>query len=173
MRASEDILQMAIIGEAVNKGLDGLFMPNFHFLWHEADLIYVTKRGYATEYEIKISKSDYKSDKKKTCGNLSKSEYLVQGKGANYFYYVMPKGMVNVNDIPVYAGLIEVDLSKYYGTIDYVKIAPKLHKNKNETIIKKIYEKAYYRYLERVVYPQVRKFKKELNKQFIEAYQKV
>ena len=44
-----------------------LVVPNvsWGFFNHECDLISISKSGFATEYEIKVSKSDLKADKKK------------------------------------------------------------------------------------------------------------
>ena len=42
-----------------------LIVPNISwgaFIWHECDLFIVSKAGYCTEIEIKISKSDLKKD---------------------------------------------------------------------------------------------------------------
>lgn len=73
----------------------------------ESDLLAVTRNDYLIEYEIKLTKSDYRKDfQKKTYRGTSRHDYLLQGKGANRFYYVMPKGMVDIEDVPDFAGLI-------------------------------------------------------------------
>ena len=57
-------------------------------------------------YEIKVSKSDFKNDVNKPLKQRGARLY------ANEFYYITPKGLLNVEDIPLWAGLIEVDLDK-------------------------------------------------------------
>lgn len=63
-------------------------------------------------YEIKVSKNDFKNDIKKPLKQRGARLY------ANEFYYITPKGLLSVEDIPLWAGLIEVDLDKaidWYG----------------------------------------------------------
>jgi len=63
-------------------------------------------------YEIKVSKSDFKNDINKPLKQRGARLY------ANEFYYITPKGLLNIEDIPLWAGLIEVDLEKndsWYG----------------------------------------------------------
>ena len=44
---------------------------------HECDLLSITKKGYATEIEIKVSKPDLRADRDKTHGHRSnKIEFL-------------------------------------------------------------------------------------------------
>lgn len=165
MIASEHNIQLVLMSHCLEKLNGSVFMPNFHFMWHEADLVYITKSGYSTEFEVKISRGDFKADANKRCGRIWKAEYLQQGKGVNYFYYVVPKGLLNLSDIPSHAGLIEVDLNEYWSNrISYIKKAPMLHKEKKEWIKNHIYEKAYYRYLDKITRPAIRKSDEELYK---------
>jgi len=164
MRPDENLIQILLQRHLREKANGSFFMPNFHFLWHEADLIYLTKSGYSTEFEIKISRSDFFNDKKKTCGKISKAEYLRSGKGCNYFYYVVPKGLIKLSEVPEYAGLIEIDFTRSYNHIDYVKLSPKLKKEKTEWIKEKIFEKAYYRYEDKIILPNIRRRMKEFTK---------
>lgn len=52
---------------------------------HECDILSLTKSNYATEYEIKVSKSDFKADKKKK--HKHNSLFI------KYFCYVVPLEM--------------------------------------------------------------------------------
>lgn len=58
-----------------------------------------------TSFEIKVSKGDFKheTDLKQRGARLY----------SNYFYYVTPKGLLNPEDIPIWAGLWELDIDKY------------------------------------------------------------
>lgn len=53
---------------------------------------------------------------------------LSKFEGPNYFWYVCPVGVIKIEDIPSYAGLIEVNDKNL--VMNIVKEAPRLHKNK-------------------------------------------
>lgn len=143
--------------------IDGLYI----FDW-ESDKFIETRSGLIYEFEIKVSKSDFKNDFKhkkdkhiilegeerygdkylpryyecleenKKRGNWAEmnfrkyadndKHYMVGGhKRPNYFYYCTPPGIIDVDDVPSYAGLVYVDKS---GLITIKKKAPKLHNDK-------------------------------------------
>ncbi len=81
---------------------------------HECDILKVTKAGYATEYEIKISKSDFKADFKKKHNHESK--FIKQ------LYYVVPFELLEFAKeyVPKDAGLAYAKNDK----IHYVINAP-------------------------------------------------
>lgn len=100
----------------------------------ECDVLSVSKSDYIYEWEIKISRSDFKKDFQKpkhtmiTEGKFIKeskkgTQYLVP----NYFYFVMTENLIPVEDIPEYAGLIWVTESQQFVM---VKKAPMIHKTK-------------------------------------------
>lgn len=100
----------------------------------EMDVLSVGKSGNVYEFEVKISRSDFKVDLKK---DKHKLMALNIGESTpNYFSYVCPKGMISVDEIPKYAGL-------YYVTDDMELIeqrTPKLiHSKKHDKV--KILEK--------------------------------
>lgn len=123
----------------------------FIFSW-ESDFFVQKDNGYSYEFEVKISRSDFFSDKKKVEKHLAlekgiymekKTEYKFNSETnknerveyfeerkrdfrPNKFFYVLPKGLVSVNEIPIYAGLMYVENQN----IETVKEAPFLHKNK-------------------------------------------
>jgi hypothetical protein len=88
--------------------------PMSGLTYFEADLLSVTKSGYATCVEIKISKSDLKNDSKKAQINESISD--INGgskfwfKNFKYFYYAVPEHLVDfaIKKIPEFAGLLKV-----------------------------------------------------------------
>lgn len=97
----------------------------------ECDFVGIRKSGYWAEYEIKVSRSDFFNDKKKInkhaklsdCFNFKSSgRFLVP----NYFFYVVPNGMVSIDEMPKYAGLIYIHDYR----MEVVKNAPRLHKEK-------------------------------------------
>lgn len=119
----------------------------------ECDILEVNQSGFTTEYEVKISRSDFKNDRKKLdlSRNVLKDDLIQLGNRTNYFYYVVPENLLSVDEIPEYAGLIYVKQkqeSKRYTMLMFerIKKAPKLHKNKIQTetyieILEKIYLK--------------------------------
>lgn len=82
-----------------------LMVPNvYHFYW-ESDLLYVSNTGYLSEFEIKLTKSDFRADAKKF-----KHHYLgTPNSGLKEFWYVVPTGLVDIEDVPDHAGLMYVE----------------------------------------------------------------
>ena len=107
-----------------------LIVPNVSWglLDYEADIVSLTKAGYATEVEIKVSKSDLRADFKKLIqhdSNLFK-----------YFYYAVPDDMRDfaLSIIPESAGLLVVYRNKKtrYDNRDFAVItvrSPKINPN--------------------------------------------
>lgn len=88
-----------------------LMVPNVYLWWWECDLVYVSRSDYATEFEIKLTHSDFLADKKK----LTKHDCLaneLEDRGPAEFFYVCPRGVIVVDELPPYAGLIYVDKQK-------------------------------------------------------------
>lgn len=99
-----------------------VFPTNF-----EMDVLSLNKQGYLTEFEVKVSKSDFKADKKKKF----KSHWYESGNETmcpNRFYYVCPEGLISIEELPTYAGLI------YYSEqgLTTIRKAPMLHKKQKE-----------------------------------------
>ena len=108
----------------------------------ESDVLALKPSGYLIEYEIKLSVSDFRADfkkKKKIDRRLIKSpmqtrhEFLLSGKGANRFYYVLPDEVYQKvkDELPKWAGLITF---RQYQNDDRISIghqrnAEILHKN--------------------------------------------
>lgn len=155
--------------------IDGLYV----FGW-ESDKLLETRSGYIYEFEIKISRQDFKNDFKhkpkkhflldspftgekhmpefweyyecnkkrfatleaweKYCETYNKRYFVANHKMPNYFYYAVPEGLVSVDDIPRYAGLVYVSDSG----LETVKKAPLLHKEKYSDDRLGLGEKFYY-----------------------------
>lgn len=144
-KLTESKIQKIILGQ--------FFAPNsikyktenlFIYSW-ESDVWILTKSELAYEFEIKISRSDFFNDfKHKTrkhsfLGEVNK-EYL--NGIPNYFYYVVPKGLITKEEVPEYAGLCYVD-----GEILYtIKKAPKLTSKKASAEDLNLADKFYYNY---------------------------
>lgn len=139
---TEREIQIALYHLAHHKG-HGYFAPNiYHFPgpW-ESDLISVTKAGYVHEYEIKCTRSDYAADFEKSRRKIyrdkeseTRHEWLTRPHNGvhkpNYFWFVMPDGMVPVDEIPEHCGVLYC--VKKYGRIrlEEGRNAPRLHTEK-------------------------------------------
>lgn len=116
------------------------------YVWSwESDMISVTEAGYIKEYEIKLSKSDFKQDfKKKVKHNLLEMPKAIYKP--SQFYYVIHGFKLNIDEVPEYAGLLKVfgDDNCY---INIIKPAPKISDQKVTEYIKRtLFEVTYSRY---------------------------
>jgi hypothetical protein len=105
-------------------------LPNYFLGAFECDLFTVTDKEFVVEYEVKISKSDYKADflKSKTIGwkdetRVFKHSLIKEGNRCHRFYFVVPKGLIDKSEVPQYCGLITWDEWEGFKT---VKRAPVL-----------------------------------------------
>lgn len=116
----------------------------------EMDLFVQKPNGYIVEYEVKCSIEDFKKDFKKVKHNWMTQRH--HHKIPNKFYFVCPDGLIPLETVPEYAGLIYIGKGE---TI--VKQAPFLHKHKLE-VEKSLFQKVYWRW--------VNEKKKNLKKQW-------
>ena len=129
-KLTEWTIQDLLFSYLQDKGHD-LIVPNCQVFGWEADLVSSTPRRYGHEYEIKISKADFKADKNKKAwsskGKGSKAQALKnpikRNPGPAYFWYVVPEGLIKGNEVPKHAGLIHV----CRGRLKIIKKAPRLH----------------------------------------------
>lgn len=133
-------IQLSLMAHHIGKGL--IMIPNYKTIsGSELDLLTVTQKGEAREYEIKLSRSDFFADfKKKTKHHYYKRSHEEKRSffcAPNHFYYVCPEGLLKKDEMPKYAGLIYVGESCIQSTfqggfmghkIKIVKRSPKLHK---------------------------------------------
>lgn len=81
--------------------------PNVFVEKWEADLLEVTRSRLTYEYEVKVSRCDFHKDSKKQDQNgNSKFDNISAGGRTNYFYYIVPDGLVKPEEVPEFAGLI-------------------------------------------------------------------
>lgn len=113
-----------------------IIIPNFYRNGYEMDLYKLTKSGYVVEYEIKISKSDFKADMKKgfkiwnSEDRILKHDIIKNGERSNRFFFVVPSDLIKPDEIPEYCGLIYYD--EKIDRLDLIKNAKLLHKNKED-----------------------------------------
>ncbi|MCK9446292.1 hypothetical protein M0Q50_05310 [bacterium] len=109
----------------------------------ESDILAISKSDYIYEFEVKISKADYKKDfikeKHNNIINENATE-IIKGEMTyilpNYFNYVVPANLITIDDLPEYAGLIyfNEDLS-----FDIIKKPKLIHKVKaDEKFIRRL-----------------------------------
>lgn len=171
--------------QSIQKCLNGFFaswkynVDNLYVFPWESDKLIWTKAGYIYEFEIKISRADYRNDFKHKAdkhllfsskiekqpemlqqdlfANLQKREqkkypqitaeqvkrrcYPENTKLPNYFYYAVPKGMIDADEVPEYVGLIWIEGEHLFRVI---KKAPCLHKEKYTDAQLNLGEKFYY-----------------------------
>ena len=84
-------------------------------------MISAEKGNYTTAFEIKVSRADFLKDIKNNLKQRGARLY------SSNFYYVAPKGMLEPDEIPMWAGLIEYDFDKK----QFQKIIPAPLQNRN------------------------------------------
>lgn len=85
-----------------------IYLPD----WFEADVCSIRRSLLIDEFEIKISRADFKNDAKKT-GADGRTKYDRLRSGDHplaSFWYIAPVGLLTADDLPEFAGLIEVSL---------------------------------------------------------------
>lgn len=110
-------------------GNTDIIIPNYYVGFYEMDVFRLLNSGMLYEYEIKISRADFKNDFKKG----SKHALMANKKGdANRFFFVTPTGLVHKNEVPEYAGLIEfhIDEDGEPGFLHLIKNAKLIHNQK-------------------------------------------
>ena len=83
-------------------------LQNLYVFGWESDILFLSKSGFWTEIEIKVSRSDFKADAK---NKIEKHKILSTKDNhfkPNQFFYAIPKGLVLPDEIPEYAGLLEI-----------------------------------------------------------------
>ena len=78
-------------GNPFSTGSNFMVIPNVSwgfFSWGEADLIAITKSGYLTEGEVKLSITDFKADRKKKKFNSGHKDWT---KDIRRHYYIVPE----------------------------------------------------------------------------------
>lgn len=154
IKYSEESIQRALRHNFLSPSSVKYFTENLKIYNWESDTIKFTNSGYVYEFEIKISKADFKNDFK----NKKKKHSILEDKNSenkdrpNYFYYVVPKDLISEEDVPEYAGLLYVHFTTIGNNVPYsqfieIKKAPQLHKNKFDFKESNLMDKFYYNYI--------------------------
>jgi len=130
--------------------------------WFECDYYSVTKAGYAHEYEIKLTRSDFRADAKKGSkghyrvkdgrymrDERTKHELLAAGidDAPKHFYFVVPTDLVALDEVPDFAGLIYAEKVHGRTMLREQKRAPILSRTKvSESVVRQMARNASFRY---------------------------
>jgi hypothetical protein len=112
-KPTESKIQRAMFRPLADRGYSHL-TPNVHLFGWESDVIGITSSGYVVEWEIKISRADFRRDfsKKRHSDLLSTvlSEGPLQRTASvpSRFFYACPPGVIAEEEVPEYAGLAYV-----------------------------------------------------------------
>jgi hypothetical protein len=109
----------------------------------ECDVLSISKADYIYEYEVKISRADFKKDFiKEKHTHIINEKYTRTRKGSlvyllpNYFNFVTPKDLISIDEVPDYAGLIYMNEDSSFTIVKKPKL---LHKTKaNEAFIRQV-----------------------------------
>jgi hypothetical protein len=143
--------------------------------WWECDVAELTDSGFLREYEIKTSRADFRRDALKSGSvktgpnwrdrqRTTKHELLAtrHTRAPNNFFFVVPEGLIPVEDVPEWAGLIYVyrRTPNHWPEKRVVKRAPRIHGEKKERLgeqmlsccagrLAHLYSQQYFRFAER------------------------
>lgn len=138
----EAILQKLRVGYMSNPRYA---VANLHVFGWESDFLVKTKAGYWYEVEVKISRDDFRNDRKHKAEKYDVLEGRREGLRPNYFSYCVPENLFEkVKDlIPDYAGVVVITDSGYVRQ----KYAPaRLHSDKLSNEQLELTEKFYWNY---------------------------
>lgn len=126
MSLTKQIQQTICVAEIMKRNLccENVSYALPHSNW-ESDVLSINKSDKVVEFEVKISRSDFLADKKK-------SRYWHYDNGTvlvgtpNRFYYACPPNLIDVSELPWFAGLLYVS-----DTIEVIRKAPLMNKTKH------------------------------------------
>lgn len=137
--------------------------------WWECDVFELTRSGFFREYEIKQSRSDFFKDRTKDKRDYQgfnevtrnfdyttsvKHELIANGsvRGPSRFYFVVPDGLLKLDELPKWSGLICWKIVEGWTGQQNVHLetmveAPVLHRSKfGDDRRRKLLEACYWRY---------------------------
>jgi hypothetical protein len=114
-----------------------IVVPNYYLGRYECDVLKISKAGHIYEYEVKVSKADFKKDAEKCIkGYLSrqvistKHDDILKGKRCSRFYFVVPEGLIVPEEVPAGLGLIYACSTPREGRLNFkiVKVSKNFNK---------------------------------------------
>lgn len=124
-------IQELICRQEIEKG--NIVSENFNYLFcGELDVLSYTKSGFSHEWEVKISKSDFKADAKKKKWDFFRGEKTWLSV-PNYFWYVCPKDLIKEEELlHDWMGLVYYDSE--IKSLTVIRKAKLIHKDKKEPL---------------------------------------
>lgn len=129
-----DKIKKELLTWCATAGYD-IVLPNFYVDGYEMDVFKLTASDICVEYEIKVSRADFKKNFKKNFKSffdnelINKHDKIKKGtRLCNRFYFVVPEGLINISEIPEYCGLIYYNEER--NKLTSIRGAKMLHKNK-------------------------------------------
>ncbi len=107
---------------------------------HESDMLMISFDDKVTEFEVKVSKSDFYADFTKEGKHKKLTLGTLEDDTPNQFYYVCPDGMIDPDSVPEYAGLLYL---KVYGTQKSIKEVKKAHELHNKPVPNHFWKELY------------------------------
>lgn len=166
MKLTELLIQQALWLDL--RSGHSVVMPNFTPKgWWECDMFAVTKSGYWSEHEIKLSVADFKADVKKEFVAYKKAKWnpatsswddaqarnkhqlLRTGdqRGPSRFWYVLAESIADQCAVPSWAGIKIARVSRGRVFTSIRRAAPLMHKQKCEkSVMDTAVSAAYWRY---------------------------
>jgi len=103
----------------------GIVIENINTFWNgEMDVMSISKSEMIHEFEVKISRADFKADLKKR--KWFWHHHPAADTCPNYFSYCCPNNLIKLDEVPVYCGLYYYSDNK----ITEVKKPKRIHKEK-------------------------------------------
>lgn len=134
---NESVMQLVLMSWVMEEKHHEMVLPNTKSIYRwEADLISATKAWLTHEFEIKLTKADYRADANKRYKHEQLLRTFSSGRDTiwspNYFWYVTWGFDLERNELPPYAGWAEVVYSKSWERhFVVVRVeAPRLHAGK-------------------------------------------
>lgn len=145
-KKAQNVLRKYFLSENTKK----YEITNLYVYGWESDYLVITRSNISYEIEIKISRADFKNDFKNKEdkhllfeGGNKLGKFSKAGGMPNYFYYAVPDGLINADEVPDYAGLLYL---QPWG-VTFEKEAKKLTNEKFDPDKMNLVDKFYYNML--------------------------
>lgn len=99
-------VQIGLYGHLYHRGWR-YFLPNVKFFGWESDYLGFSPTGQIHEFEIKLTRADFKADMSKVKHAALRNGRFHHSRIPNYFTFVLPPGVGRRYEVPDYAGVLE------------------------------------------------------------------
>jgi len=98
-------IQLALYDSLFYQGWKYWLFNTYYFKW-ESDCLAFNDKGQTVEIEVKLSHSDFLADLVKSKHHQFRCRFMTEKRVPTKFYYACPWDMIQVEEVPDYAGLI-------------------------------------------------------------------